>query len=171
MDNRIFSQLRRWVREGIVFILLALAVMWGVDQYRKPAIPASFSATPMQSIDGKLYDFTALSQERPLLIYVWATWCSICRFTTPSVEKLANEGGNVVSIALRSGDDAKLERWVEKKQLTVPVINDERGALSQQWQVSVTPTLVVVSKGQVVSTTTGWTSYWGMKIRMWWAGV
>ena len=27
MDNRIFSQLRRWVREGIVFILLALAVM------------------------------------------------------------------------------------------------------------------------------------------------
>jgi hypothetical protein len=54
MDNRIFSRLRRWVREGIVFILLALAVMWGVDQYRKPAIPASFSATPMQSIDGNL---------------------------------------------------------------------------------------------------------------------
>jgi hypothetical protein len=26
---------------------------------------------------------------------------------------------------MRSGDDAKLERWVEKKQLTVPVINDE----------------------------------------------
>ena len=54
-----------------------------------------------------------------------------------------------MSITLRSGDDAKLERWVEKKQLTVPVINDERGALSQQWQVSVTPTLVVVSKGQL----------------------
>lgn len=170
MENRTFAKLRRWAREGIIIVLLALAVMWGVDQYRKPDLPASFSATPMQSIDGKTFDIAALSQERPLLIYVWATWCSICRFTSPSVDKIAKEGGNVVSIALRSGDDAKLSRWVEKKRLTMPVVNDARGALSQQWQVSVTPTLVIVSKGQVVSTTTGWTSYRGMKLRMWWAG-
>ncbi|MEZ6878427.1 protein disulfide oxidoreductase [Enterobacter sp. KBR-315C3_2022] len=170
MENRTFAKLRRWAREGIIFILLALAVMWGVDQYRKPDLPASFSATPMRSIDGRTFDIAALSQERPLMIYVWATWCSICRFTSPSVDKIAKEGGNVVSIAMRSGDDAKLARWVEKKQLTMPVINDANGALSQQWQVSVTPTLVIVSKGQVVSTTTGWTSYWGMKLRTWWAG-
>ena len=138
MENRKFSRLRRWAREGIIFFLLALAVMWGVDQYRKPTLPASFSAAPMHSIDGKLHDITALSQERPLLIYVWATWCSICRFTTPSVNTLAEQGGNVVSIAMRSG---------------------------------VTPTLVSVSKGKVVSTTTGWTSYWGMKLRLWWAGL
>ena len=166
MENRKFSQLRRWAREGIILVLLALAVMWGVDQYRKPTLPATFSATSMQGIDGSVHDIAALSQDRPLLIYVWATWCSICRYTTP-----AEEGGNVVSIAMRSGDDAKLARWVEKKQLKMPVINDENGALSQQWQVSVTPTLVLVSKGNVVSTTTGWTSYWGLKVRMWWAGL
>ncbi len=39
----------------------------------------------------------------------------------------------MISIAMRSGDNAKLERWVEKKQLKMPVINDENGALSQQW--------------------------------------
>ena len=171
MDNRKISRLLRWAREGIILVLLTLAVVWGVDRYRKPTLPASFSATPMQSIDGNVQDISALSQERPLLIYVWATWCSICRYTTPSVNKLAKEGGNVVSIAMRSGENAKLERWVEKKQLKMPVINDENGALSQQWQVSVTPTLVIVSKGNVVSTTTGWTSYWGLKLRMWWAGV
>ena len=98
MDNRKLSRLRRWAREGIIFFLLALAVMWGVDQYRKPTLPASFSATPMQSIDGKRHDIEALSQERPLLIYVWATWCSICRYTTPAVDKLAEEGGNVISM-------------------------------------------------------------------------
>ncbi|EPB4336173.1 redoxin domain-containing protein [Enterobacter kobei] len=171
MDNRKLSRLRRWAREGIIFFLLALAVMWGVDQFRKPTLPASFSATPMQSIDGKRHDIEALSQERPLLIYVWATWCSICRYTTSAVDKLAEEGGNVISIAMRSGDDAKLARWVEKKSLSMPVINDANGAVSQQWQVSVTPTLVIVSKGNVVSTTTGWTSYWGLKVRMWWAGL
>ncbi|MRE93941.1 redoxin family protein [Enterobacter bugandensis] len=171
MDNRKLSRLRRWAREGIILILLTLAVLWGVDQYRKPSLPASFSATPMQSIDGNIHDIAALSKERPLLIYVWATWCSICRYTTPAVDKLAKEGGNVVSIAMRSGDDATLARWAEKKNLSMPVINDANGAVSQQWQVSVTPTLVIVSKGKVVSTTTGLTSYWGLKIRMWWAGV
>ena len=171
MDNRKFGRLRRWAREGIILVLLTLAVVWGVDRYREPTLPASFSATPMQSIDGNIHDISALSQERPLLIYVWATWCSICRFTTPSVNQLAEEGGNVISIAMRSGDNAKLERWVEKKQLKMPVINDEIGSLSKQWQVSVTPTLLIVSKGNVVSTTTGWTSYWGLKLRMWWAGL
>ena len=171
MDNRKINRLRRWAREGVILVLLTLAVAWGVDQYRKPTLPASFSATPMTSIDGKMHDIAALSQERPLLIYVWATWCSICRYTTPVVNQLAEESGNVVSIAMRSGDNAKLARWVDKKQLKMPVINDENGALSQAWQVSVTPTLVIVSKGNVVSTTTGWTSYWGLKIRMWWAGL
>ncbi|MFA1016108.1 protein disulfide oxidoreductase [Enterobacter sp. SAT-E-asb] len=171
MENRKMSRLRRWVREGIILVLLTLVVVWAVDRYRKPTLPATFSATPMQSIDGKMHDIAALSQDRPLLIYIWATWCSICRYTTPSVNQLAEEGGNVVSIAMRSGDNAKLERWVDKKQLKMPVINDANGDLSQQWQVSVTPTLVVVSKGNVVGTTTGWTSYWGLKLRMWWAGV
>lgn len=73
MDNRKINRLRRWAREGVILVLLTLAVAWGVDQYRKPTLPASFSATPMTSIDGKMHDIAALSGERPLLIYVWAT--------------------------------------------------------------------------------------------------
>ncbi|PYA56163.1 protein disulfide oxidoreductase, partial [Serratia marcescens] len=45
------------------------------------------------------------------------------------------------------------------------------GTLSAQWQIGVTPTFVVVSQGKVVQSTTGWTSYWGMKLRLWWAAV
>lgn len=62
MDNRKINRLRRWAREGIILVLLTLAVVWGVDQYRKPTLPASFSATPMQSIDGNIHDISALSQ-------------------------------------------------------------------------------------------------------------
>jgi hypothetical protein len=49
MDNRKINRLRRWAREGIILVLLTLAVAWGVDQYRKPTLPASFSATPMRA--------------------------------------------------------------------------------------------------------------------------
>ena len=165
------SKLRRWLRELMILLLLAGALIVGMDYLRRPALPPNLTTTPLQTLEGNVVDLHAMSQQRPLLIYVWATWCSICRYTTPAVNQLAEEGGNVVSIAMRSGDNAKLARWVDKKQLKMPVINDENGALSQAWQVSVTPTLVIVSKGNVVSTTTGWTSYWGLKIRMWWAGL
>ncbi len=164
------SKLRRWARELVILLLMVIATVWGMDQLRKPVLPAGFSATSVETMEGAQMNIAALSEERPLLIYVWATWCAICRYTTPAVERLTQEGGNVLSVALRSGDDGQLSRWMAKKRLTMPVVNDASGALSRQWQVSVTPTLVIVSKGNVVGSTTGWSSYWGMKLRLWWAG-
>ena len=109
----------------------------------------------------------AMSHERPLLLYVWATWCGVCRYTTPSVAALANDGGNVMTVALRSGDNAALARWLAHKKMALPTINDASGQLSQRWEVQVTPTLVVISRGEVKSVTTGWTSGWGMRLRLW----
>jgi hypothetical protein len=77
----------------------------------------------------------------------------------------------VLTVALRSGDDAQVAKWLAGKRVALPVVNDPRGELSAQWQIGVTPTLVIISKGQVVQSTTGWTSYWGMKLRLWWAGL
>lgn len=165
------SKLLRGLRETVLLLLLAAALMWGMDRLRQPALPQSFTGLTLQTLDGKTVDFTALSATRPLLVYIWATWCGVCRYTTPSVEALAEQGGNVVSIALRSGDDPQLAQWMAKKRLTMPVVNDARGELAQRWQVGVTPTLLVIYQGQPVTATTGWTSYWGMKLRLWWAGV
>ncbi|MGK0601424.1 protein disulfide oxidoreductase [Yokenella regensburgei] len=165
------SKLRRWMRELVVLLLLAMAAMWGMDQLRKPVLPADFSGMPMQTLTGSQVDLAALSADRPLLLYIWATWCGICRYTTPAVDVMAEQGANVMTLAMRSGDDQELTRYLQKRQLSMPVINDARGNLARQWQVGVTPTLVVISKGKVVTATTGWTSAWGMKLRLWWASV
>lgn len=165
------SKLRRWMRELVVLLLLAMTVMWGMDQLRKPVLPADFSGMPMQTLTGGQVDLAALSADRPMLLYIWATWCGICRYTTPAVDEMAEQGANVMTLAMRSGDDQELTRYLQKRQLSMPVINDARGNLARQWQVGVTPTLVVISKGKVVTATTGWTSAWGMKLRLWWASV
>lgn len=164
-------KLKRWLREGIVLLLIAAAALLVMDQFRKPTLPATFASAPLQTIDGETVDLAAMSQERPLLVYVWATWCAVCRYTTPAVADIAKEGGNVMSVALRSGDDATLTQWLARKKYELSIVNDEQGTLSRQWQIQVTPTLVVISKGEVKSVTTGFTSGWGMKLRLWWAGV
>lgn len=161
------NKLRRWLRELVILLLLAAALIAGMDYLRQPALPQNFTSTPLQTLDGKTVDLAAMSQPRPLLLYVWATWCGVCRYTTPSVSALASRGENVMSVALRSGDDAALARWLAQKKLMLPTVNDPQGQLSRQWDVQVTPTLIVISGGEVKSVTTGWTSSWGMRLRLW----
>lgn len=165
------SKLRRWLREGVIFLLLLAGGMWLMDVWRAPQAPTAFDSTPLYTLDGERVTLAALSEEESLLIYFWATWCGVCRYTTPDVARLQTQGKNVLTIALRSGDEQTLTHWLARKGLTFPVVNDANGALSRNWDISVTPTLVVVSKGQVVSTTSGWTSYWGMLIRLGWAKI
>ncbi|KFK93307.1 MULTISPECIES: protein disulfide oxidoreductase [unclassified Serratia (in: enterobacteria)] len=165
------ARLRRWARELLVLALIVLATMLVMDWLRAPQAPLAFNQQMLATLDGEQVSLAELSQHKPLLVYFWASWCTICRFTTPSVAKLAANGGNVLSVALRSGDNQQVEQFLARKQLQLPVVNDPFGALSAQWQVGVTPTLVVISQGRVVQSTTGWTSYWGMKLRLWWAAL
>lgn len=160
------SKLPRLLCELTVWLLIGVAVSLAVDYYRQPALPQNFSATRLHTLDGETVDLAAMSEGRPLLVYVWATWCGVCRYTTPSVAALAADGGNVMSVALRSGDNAMLEKWLRKKKVTMPTVNDASGELARQWDVQVTPTLVVISHGEVKSITTGWTSSWGMRLRL-----
>ncbi len=50
--------------------------------------------------------------------------------------------------------------------MALPTVNDPSGQLARQWDIQVTPTLVVISQGEVKSVTTGWTSSWGMRLRL-----
>lgn len=161
------SKFARLVRELGLWLSIGVAVSLAVDYFRQPALPQNFASSTLQTLDGQPVDLVAMSAERPLLVYVWATWCGVCRYTTPSVAALAAEGGNVLSVALRSGDNATLEKWLAKKKMALPTVNDTSGALARRWDVQVTPTLVVLSHGEVKSITTGWTSRWGMRLRLW----
>ncbi|HHB1425882.1 TPA: protein disulfide oxidoreductase [Serratia odorifera] len=163
------ARLKRWAREILLLLLITGGIVWLMDTLRAPQAPDAFAEQQLATLDGSAVSLAQLSQQRPLLVYFWASWCGVCRYTTPSVAKLAALGDNVLSVALRSGDDVQVAEWLAGKRLSLPVVNDPKGALAAQWQIGVTPTLVIIDKGKVVQSTTGWTSYWGMKLRLWWA--
>ncbi|MFC0225331.1 protein disulfide oxidoreductase [Serratia aquatilis] len=164
------AKLKRWARELLILLLIVVGVVLVMDWWRAPQAPPAFNQQMLQTLDGEPVSLAQLSEDKPLLVYFWASWCGVCRFTTPNVSRLAANGGNVLTVALRSGNDLQVEQWLAGKRLKLPVVNDERGELSSRWQIGVTPTFVVISQGKVVQSTTGWTSYWGMKLRLWWAG-
>lgn len=165
------GKLKRWGREALVMAVIFITIVVLMDLWRAPKMPTSFDSTPFHTLDGQQVTLQALSEERPLLLYFWASWCGVCRYTTPAVAQLVGEGENVMTIALRSGAPQEVNRWLVQKKVQLPVINDASGELSRNWQIGVTPTIVVLYKGEVVSSTTGWTTLWGMKLRLWWASL
>ncbi|AIJ06923.1 MULTISPECIES: protein disulfide oxidoreductase [Edwardsiella] len=161
------SRLRRALRQ-VLWLAVLLAVSAGVMDYlRQPRLPPNLPET-LHTLEGRPLSLTALSAERPLLIYVWASWCSICRVTSPTVDGLASRGENVVTVALRSGDDASLTQALARRGLRFPVVNDAKGALAASWQIGVTPTFIILYRGRVTGVTTGWSSYPGLWLRLHW---
>ncbi|WP_204482474.1 protein disulfide oxidoreductase [Aeromonas veronii] len=162
---------RRWGKEALWLLLLALVISTLLDLWRSPTLPEGAMSAPVTLQDGTSTDLATLSQGKPLLVYYWASWCGVCRFTTPTVQQLWQEGDNVLTVALRSGNSEQLGKGMGKKGLTFPTHNDESGELAAQWQVGVTPTFLVIKDGKLVSSTTGWSSKWGLQLRLWWASL
>ena len=160
---------RRWGKEALWLLLMALIISTLLDLWRSPTLPAGAMEAPFTLQDGTTTTLTEQSRGKPLLVYYWASWCGVCRFTTPTVEQLWQEGENVLTVALRSGSDEPLRAGMAKKGLTFPTHNDEQGALAARWQVGVTPIFLVIKDGALVSSTTGWSSAWGLRLRLLWA--
>ena len=162
-------RLRRWGKEALWLLLFGVVISTALDFWRSPALPEGNPLPTLTLQDGTTADLQAMSRDKPLLVYYWASWCAVCRFTTPTVEQLWQDGENVLTVALRSGNTQQLSKGMGKKGLTFPTHNDERGDLAARWHVSVTPSFLIVKDGKVVSTTTGWSSGLGLKLRRAWA--
>lgn len=48
---------------------------------------------------------------------------------------LAADGGNVLTVALRSGDNVTLEKWLTRKKLALPTVNDQAASWRGQWDI------------------------------------
>ncbi|WBA07991.1 protein disulfide oxidoreductase [Salinivibrio kushneri] len=147
----------------IVFVLISSTAM---DWWRSRDIDTS--QMPVESVrllDGRQQDLVAMSQQKPVLVYVWASWCGVCRFVTPSVDWLSGHA-QVVSIALRSGSDKHIAGYLAHHDYEFPVVNDQHGNLSDAFSVKVTPTVMVVEQGKITSITTGFTTPLGLWLRL-----
>lgn len=160
------GRLKKWSKELLVLAVIIFIATAAMDLWRKPERLSPELLTPLTLVDGESISLIEMSHEKPILVYFWATWCGICKMTSPTVAELAAAGVPVISVAIRSGDSDKLIVGMSKKGYNFPVINDIRGQLSSSADVSATPTFMIIDKGEMVSFTSGWTSYWGLRARL-----
>lgn len=161
------SLLAKFAKNLLLFGSLFIIVSVVVDWYRKPAAPAEQLEKVLYDLEQNPKVIAQMGYEKPVLLYFWGSWCHFCEYTTPAVQRLADQGTQVVSVALQSGSDEEVKRYLAENGYRFSTINDPSGALLKAWGIQATPTVIILKKGKIINHTTGLTSEWGIKFRLW----
>ena len=167
MKKKLLSGIKFAVQTALVFLSVSLFLDW----VRKPDEPAGAAGRPLTLLSGQRLTLEQLGRDRAVLVYFWGSWCGVCRYQSPIIDDLAADGVPVVGVAVRSGSASEVAAYMEKRGLGFPTVNDEDGSLSGAWRIMATPTVVLVRNGKMVHYTTGISSYWGLRARIFQADV
>ncbi|PSU34067.1 protein disulfide oxidoreductase [Photobacterium lutimaris] len=160
------SRVVRFLKEAGLMLLLLIAVTTGLDLWRSQSMPqGSVPILVAQSTKGEEIDLIARSHEKPVMVYFWGTWCSVCRFVSPTINWLDGDY-DVVSIAVNSGDSRRVNGYLDHHGYGFTTINDSHGVLMKQWGISAVPSIFIIKDGQVSSVTTGFSTPPGLWLRM-----
>jgi|TARA_B110000046_G_scaffold30197_1_gene31834 thiol-disulfide isomerase/thioredoxin len=165
MFSRLWASLKTKVSDrgfwisNLITLSFMLIIIIAVSSYQQ----RNMHSGQALSLEGIQYS------EGPTLVYFWGSWCSICLTTSPFVSTLALESEyNIISIALSSGDAQQVTRYLNAHDYHFEAIDDDSGEISQSWGVAVTPSIFIIdTQGDIRFISTGMTSLWGMKLRLW----
>lgn len=163
---------RAWLRR-VADVALIGAVVLGVGLWQTRDVPAG--AAP--DFEARLQDGRAISfaawrteqQPRAVALYFWADWCPICRASEGTVEGLSRDWP-VLTVAMQSGDAARVSAVLAERGLAWPTVIDADGRIAAHYGLHGVPAWIVVDRhGRIRSSTVGYTTGPGLRLRLWWA--
>jgi len=161
-----------WWLSQLKTILIMVVIVSAVAFYQQRNMVSGVApALMLNTLEGETYDLKGELTKGPMLVYFWGSWCGICSLTSPAVDDIAQDN-NVLTIALASGDDAEVQQYMDRHGYQFTTLNDDSGLISQQWGVTITPSLFYLNtEGEITQVSAGLSSEWGMRFKLWLAGV
>ncbi len=154
----------KWYGQVLVLLLVFFAVRAYTQRDMIAGEAPVFHSVLLNAQTVNLQDFRG----RPVLVHFWATWCPVCKLEQASIESISHDYP-VLTISMQSGDDLEVQAFLQEHGLHYPVVNDAEGMLAQRYGVRGVPSSFFLDgKGRIRFIEVGYTSEWGMRLRMWW---
>jgi len=163
------DKIKHYAKEIIIFLLVMTLFANGVSLYKSMDLNKNpLSLTNITLINSKKY---SLDSNKPTLVHVWATWCPTCKLEASNIQTVSKYY-NVLTIAVKSGSNDDIQTWLDESNYDFNVMNDSSGLVSSNFQVGIFPTTFIYNKDkELVFSDVGYTSTWGLFLRMWYASL
>jgi len=158
------DKIKKYIKEGLILVVILAIAMNVISYYRSLDLNKDrLNIDTFSLFDGNKYE---VSKDKPILIYFWATWCPVCKFQSPNIQKLSKEY-EVITIAVQSGAKEEIQNYLDEHSLTFKVVNDEDGFYFQKFNIEVFPTTLIYDKNKNLKfSEVGYTTTAGLYTRM-----
>ena len=157
----------RWMLELSIILIVLLAVRLWMQRDIVSGTAPNISAV---TLNGQHFDLYK-DRRRPILVHFWATWCPVCKLEQSNIENTAKDHP-VITIAMQSGDNKELSQFMQDEKLSFDVINDDDGVFSRNYNIRGVPVSFIINKeNKIEFVEVGYTTEFGLRMRLWWAGL
>lgn len=152
-------------------IILLMVMIWGVDLWMtRNTVHATPPTINRLTISGEQFSTDSFKGQASL-IHFWGTWCPICNIEQGTIDNMG-ENYPLVTVAMQSGSDDEINEYLSDKGVSYRVINDNSGAISEQYGVKSVPTTFVLDReGNIKFVTQGYSSELGLRFKLWLASL
>ncbi|MDF1877871.1 redoxin family protein [Sulfurimonas sp. SAG-AH-194-L11] len=160
------QKIKHYFKELLFFTLFITIFANGLSLYKAQEINKSdLTLSTTKLINNTLY---TPDRDKPLIVHLWATWCPTCKLEADNINRISKYY-EVITIAVDSGSDYDIDKYMKEHDLHYRVINDNKYSLSESLNIKVFPTTLIYDKNQkLVFSEVGYTSSFGLFIRMLW---
>jgi len=158
-----------WLKELFIAAVLVALLLNVVSFLKRPDLASStlpdlnLTTTAKKNIEFSNY------KSKPLIVHFWATWCPTCKLEIANLNTLAKDH-QVITIAVNSGNDKDINRFLKDHKLDFDVVNDYTGKIAAKFSVNTFPTTFIYDKdAKIKFSEVGYTSTIGLLLRMWFA--
>jgi thiol-disulfide isomerase/thioredoxin len=154
----------------LVFVIVFMSIVANLLSIYKSQVlnKEPLALKEFKLIDNSIYK---LDPAKPIVIHFWATWCPTCKFEAANIEYLSKYY-NVVTVAVNSGSDYDIHKYLQEHELNFKVINDKDSKLSKLFKIQGYPTTFIYDKDQKLRfSEVGYTSTLGLFSRMLWCSL
>jgi peroxiredoxin len=156
---------RRILKEIVSTLVLLFVISMIMNYIRKPEIKEDIYSLTLTDINSNSLAMKEYKKE-PLVIHFWATWCPTCKLEASNIEALSKKY-NVVSIAVTSGSNKKIQLFMKEHHLNYKVINDSNGDLAKKFGIEAYPTTLIYDRnGKLTFSEVGYSTTLGLQARI-----